>query len=149
MAKKATPNKLRILAEAKAKKVFGSLNEITPLKAKKLFHELEVHQVELEMQNQELLETQLRLEEAYDQYADLFDFAPVGYLLLDEEGIVKNINLTACILLGTVRADIKDKSFYTYLSSGGYVIYGAIKAIGTRIDKLIIDCIEDIVAASA
>lgn len=118
MAKKAIPNKLRTLAEAKAKKVFGSLNEITPLKAKKLFHELEVHQVELEMQNQELRETQLRLEEAYDQYADLFDFAPVGYLLLNEEGIVKNINLTACILLGTERADIKDKSFYTYLSSG-------------------------------
>jgi hypothetical protein len=42
MAKKATPNKLRILAEAKAKKVFGSLNDLTPLKAKKLFHGLEV-----------------------------------------------------------------------------------------------------------
>ncbi len=118
MVKKSTPNKLRILAEAKAKKVFGSLKDLTPLKAKKLFHELEVHQVELEMQNEELRETQLRLEEAYDQYADLFDFAPVGYLLLDENGIVKNINFTACILLGTERADIKDKDFYTYLSSG-------------------------------
>jgi PAS domain S-box-containing protein len=77
-----------------------------------------VHQVELEMQNEELRETQLRLKEAYDQYTDLFDFAPVGYLLLDEEGIVKNINLTACILLGRERADIKDKDFYAYLSSG-------------------------------
>ncbi len=118
MVKKATPNKLRILAEAKVKKTFDSLNGLTPLKAKILFHELEVHQVELEMQNEELRETQLRLQEAYDQYADLFDFAPVGYLLLDEKGIVKNINLTACILLGTERADIKNKDFYTYLSSG-------------------------------
>ncbi len=118
MVKKATPNKLRILAEAKVKKTFDSLNGLTPLKAKILFHELEVHQVELEMQNEELRETQLRLEEANDQYADLFDFAPVGYLLLDEEGIVKNINLTACILLGTERANIKDKDFSAYLSSG-------------------------------
>ena len=118
MANKTTPNKLRILAEAKVKKVFGTLNDLTPLKAKKLFHELEVHQVELEMQNEELRETQLRLEEAYDQYADLFDFAPVGYLILNEDGVVKNINLTACILLGTERDDIKDKSFYTYLSNG-------------------------------
>lgn len=118
IAKMAAPNKLRILAESKVRKVFGSLNDLTPLKAKKLFHELEVHQVELEMQNEELRETQLRLEKAYDQYADLFDFAPVGYLLLDEEGIVKNINLTACILLGTERADIKDKDFCAYLVSG-------------------------------
>ncbi len=118
MLKKVTANKLRHLAEAKARKVFGSLDDLTPIKAKKLFHELEVHQVELEMQNVELRETQLRLEKANDQYTDLFDFAPVGYLLLNEAGIVKNINLTACILLGTERTDIQDSDFYTYLSSG-------------------------------
>lgn len=48
----------------------------------------------------------------------MFDFAPVGYLILNEDGIVKNINLTACILLGTERDVIENKSFYTYLSSG-------------------------------
>lgn len=117
MIKKSTSKSLRMMAEAKVKKTFGSLNNLTPLKAKVLFHELEVHQVELEMQNEELRETQLRLEEAYDQYEDLFDFAPVGYLLLDEEGIVKNINLAACIRLGTERDEIMERPFSAYLSS--------------------------------
>jgi PAS domain S-box-containing protein len=105
-----------MLAEAKVKKDFASLNDIIPITSKVLFQELEAHQVELEIQNEELRETQHRLEEVYNQYEDLFDFAPEGYLLLDKEGIVKNINLTACILLGTERDDIKNRPFSAYLA---------------------------------
>lgn len=74
-----------------------------------LLHELQVHQLELEMQNQELIESQLLLEETRDRYADLYDFAPVCYINLDKTGIVININLTGAELLDQVRARIIDQ----------------------------------------
>jgi hypothetical protein len=52
----------------------------------RLLHELEVHQVELEMQNAELQKTRDELEAALENYTDLYDFAPVGYLSIDESG---------------------------------------------------------------
>ena len=67
-------------------------------------HELEVHQVELEMQNRELLESQLLLEESRSRYADLYDFAPVGYVTLDRTGRIQDINLTGAALLGVERS---------------------------------------------
>lgn len=71
-----------------------------------LLHELQVHQLELEMQNQELRESQQSLEETRDRYADLYDFAPVCYINLDEAGIVLNINLTGAALLDQARSYI-------------------------------------------
>lgn len=71
-----------------------------------LLHELQVHQLELEMQNQELRESQQLLEETRDRYADLYDFAPVCYINLDETGLILNINLTGAALLGQVRSYI-------------------------------------------
>ncbi len=108
--------KLRSKAEAKVKQMPDTKLDLTMEKARTLMHELEVHQVELEMQNQELREALHLLEDARDQYTDLFDFAPVGYLVLDDKGVIQNINITACTMMGVDRLLIKDKPFSAYMS---------------------------------
>lgn len=71
-----------------------------------LLNQLQAHQIQLEMQNRELREAQQQLEETRDRYADLYDFAPVGYLTLNESGIVLEINLTGADMLGKERSNI-------------------------------------------
>lgn len=115
---KSTYEQLRKRAEARVTRSLGLLKVITLDKAKELLHELEVHQIELEMQNEELREAHHHLEEVKDQYTDLFDFAPIGYLVLDKKGVILNINLTACDLLGVERAVIKGKPLSAYMRSG-------------------------------
>ncbi|MCK0144356.1 PAS domain-containing sensor histidine kinase [Arenibacter sp. F26102] len=97
---------LRSKAEAKVSTTPSDQSELTVDQAKELMHELEVHQVELEMQNQELREAQHHLEDIRDQYTDLFDFAPIGYIILNEKGQIDNINLTACSLMAINRTKI-------------------------------------------
>jgi PAS domain S-box-containing protein len=66
-------------------------------------HELLVHQIELEMQNDELRRAQAELEEARERYLDLYDLAPVGYCTLSEKGMIQQVNLTAASMLGVPR----------------------------------------------
>ncbi len=81
-----------------------------------LVHELQVHQIELEVQNLELREAQHSLEEARDRYADLYDFAPVAYVTLDRNGIIQELNLTAVGLLGRERARVLGIPFAIWLT---------------------------------
>ena len=81
----------------------------------KLVHELSVHQIELEMQNEELRRSQEDLELSRSEYADLYDFAPVGYLTFDKTGLVTRANLTACGLLGIERSLLVKKSFAPFI----------------------------------
>jgi PAS domain S-box-containing protein len=72
--------------------------------AQRLLHELQVHQVELEMQNMELQEARDRMETLVEKYTDLYDFAPVGYFSLDEQGRILESNLRGAALLGVDRS---------------------------------------------
>ena len=67
-------------------------------------HELEVHQIELEMQNAELHEARNRVEIVMENYTDLYDFAPVGYFSVDDQGLILEANLTGAALLGIERS---------------------------------------------
>src|ERR1039457_6381496 len=72
--------------------------------AQRLLHELQVHQIELEMQNDELRRAKDDLEAAVAKNTELYDFAPVGYLTLDRDGMIKSINFTGAGLLGSERS---------------------------------------------
>jgi PAS domain S-box-containing protein len=80
-------------------------------------HELEVHQIELEMQNEELREAREAMEALLEKYTDLYDFAPVGYLTLDQQGVICEANLAGASLLGMARSALMNRRFGHFVSS--------------------------------
>ena len=90
----------------RGKKIDTSLYE-TDLKV--LVEELSIYQIELEHQNQELIHSQDEIQQSNDRYLDLFDNAPVGYLLVDLYGVIKDINQTACVLLESEKNEYLNK----------------------------------------
>jgi len=79
-----------------------------PANAAHVVQELEVHQIELELQNRELRAAQQALEESRDRYADLYDFAPIAYATMTGQGRITQMNLTAAQLLGVERGRVPD-----------------------------------------
>ena len=92
---------------------------------KRLLHELEVHQIELEMQNAELQKARDELEAALEKYTDLYDFAPVGYLTLDHEGDIREANLAGASLLRIARSALVNRRFGLFVSLADGSAYGA------------------------
>jgi two-component system, cell cycle sensor histidine kinase and response regulator CckA len=93
--------------------------------AQRLVHELQVHQIELQMQNAELQQARDELEAALEKYSDLYDFAPVGYLTLDHEGIIREANLTTADLLGIERSGLLNRRFGLLLSAASLPVFAA------------------------
>ena len=102
-----TRRALRERAEALAGERAGEMPEnlevLSPEAARRALHELRVHQIELEMQNEELRRTREELEVSRERYFDLYDLAPVGYFTLSEKGLILEANLTGAKLLGVAR----------------------------------------------
>jgi two-component system sensor kinase FixL len=84
-----------------------------------LLHDLQVHQIELQMQNDELIRVQLTLEDSRQRFEDLYEFAPVGYLTLNERGLIQDANLTSATLLGADRKMILGKQFERFVAPEG------------------------------
>jgi two-component system, cell cycle sensor histidine kinase and response regulator CckA len=89
----------------------------------RLLHELRVHQIELEMQNEELRVSRAEVEAGLKRYTDLYDFAPVGYLTLSPEGSVRELNLPAARLLGRERSRLVGGRLRNFVSQGTRAIF--------------------------
>lgn len=108
---------LRKKAENQLKKKQEKKNvSITETDMKKLMHELQVHQIELEMQNEELLQAYQTAEAALKKYTMLYDFAPMGYLTLDRDGSISELNFTAAEMLGDKRFSLVNSNFKLFVS---------------------------------
>ncbi len=111
----ASPRSNRLRAEAEAKLAHAPRKEEPASSADALLHELQVQQIELEMQNETLRQTQAALEESRDRYMDLYEFAPVSYLTLSNSGLITDINLTAAAMLGENRNKLLNRSFAQFV----------------------------------
>ena len=85
-----------------------------------IIHELRVHQIELEIQNEELKKAHQDLEASQDRYIDLYDFAPAGYFTLTDKALISEVNLTGATMLGVVRMDLIHARFRKYVTENSY-----------------------------
>ncbi|QHT69844.1 PAS domain S-box protein [Rhodocytophaga rosea] len=122
---------LRSRAEKRLKLVEGGDTEAAKeKKLNRLVHELQVHQVELEMQNEELQYSRVEIEKSRDQYADLYNFAPIPYLTLDTEGHIIQHNLMAAQLLGYERKHLQHKRLINFVApEDSHTFYSFFKTI--------------------
>ena len=112
----STHGNLRARAEALVFQTPDISESLTREEAISLVHELQVHQVELELQNEELLRTQDLLAEARDKYQALYNFSPSGYLSIDSQGLIVEANETAAELLQLSREKLLNSHFGQYIS---------------------------------
>ncbi len=106
---------LRKRAEEMHKLAQIPLDNLTDADVRKLAHELQVHQIELEMQNEDLRRAQILIENARSEYRDLFDFAPVGYLTFNIDQQIVKANQTIARMLGEEKRNLNNKTFYLHI----------------------------------
>ncbi|HEX7555717.1 MAG TPA: PAS domain-containing protein, partial [Leptolinea sp.] len=120
------PAELRRRAEAE----FGQRPDLqdpsrAPMDAQRLFHELQVHQIELEMQNEELRQSRAEAEIGLARYTDLYDFAPVGYFTMKQDGTVSQVNLSGVRLLDIERSKLIGRRFSLFVAEGDRPLFNA------------------------
>jgi PAS domain S-box-containing protein len=116
-------NTLRKRAEEYVNKNPSAAKKIPPRDVQNLIEDLHIHQVELEMQNEELRRSQMELEAARDRYSDLYDFAPVGYITGSEEGLILEANFTCATMLGVEKSLMIGKPFIRFITSDTQDVY--------------------------
>jgi len=106
---------LRRQAEAKAAALPEEPGALAPDKLREAVHDLRVHQIELEMQNEELRRAEAELSAARANYFELYDLAPVGYCVISAKGLIREANLAAAALLGETRAALAAQPLSRFL----------------------------------
>ncbi|MCX6252340.1 MAG: hypothetical protein NTX61_16530 [Bacteroidetes bacterium] len=91
--------------------------------SKKLLHELQVHQIELEMQNEELRQANETVETALKKYTMLYDFAPMGYFTLDRDGSICEMNFTGAEMLNDKRFSLVNSNFKLFVSEDSQPVF--------------------------
>ena len=89
----------------------------------KLIHELEVHQIELDMQNEELLNAKIEAIEAKEKYVELYDFAPSGHFSLSTEGQILECNHAGAKLFGKNRSELINRKFVLFVSNSSKIVF--------------------------
>ena len=102
-----------------------TIEALTLEETRRILHELRVHQIELEMQNEELRRSQAELSASQARYFDLYDFAPVGYIILSEKGLILESNLTAATLLGVARGEMVQQPISRFVIEEDHDMNGA------------------------
>ena len=109
-------SELRKEAEEKLRPDTIDTERLSEAEVRKLAHELQVYQIELEMQNEELRKSSNELEDSRDRYSRLYDFAPIGYLTISEKGLILEANLTFALMLGMERGSLIKKQLSTFIT---------------------------------
>ena len=98
-------------------------SNLTDIEILKLIHELDVHQIELEMQNEELVLAKKKAKIDAEKYINLYDFAPSGYITLSQEGEIRELNLKAASILGKERFYLKNRRLALFISDQTRAIF--------------------------
>ena len=123
-------NKLRQQAEERLGKQKTAATSTLDADTQALIHELRVHQIELEMQNEELVQARAEAEAVRRLYTDLYDFAPVGYFTLARDGAINKINFAGAALLGVERDQLIKRRL------GAFVPAQSLKTLNTFFDRV-------------
>lgn len=105
----------KLRTDAEAKLLSEQRRNVPDRSAEELLHELQVHQIELEMQNESLRQAHVEMEASRDRYVDLYEFSPVSYLTLSSSGTISEANLTATGLLGEERRKLLKRRFANFV----------------------------------
>ena len=129
MKDKKSQSQPELLRQRAEKIINGRLTKVDPTNFEgnvlKIIHELDVHQIELEMQNHELATSKKQAESDADKYKKLYDFAPNGYITLSKQGEINHLNFEAANLLGKERSKLINNKFGFFITNESRKIFSA------------------------